>query len=84
MASTYIPCLTVSIIMIISALPLLISGFIIGNRYKRVLNVNQSFFFWIGRDRVVFDVGKNCKVVGIILLGLGIIGLWLGLSIVSY
>ena len=52
------------------------TGYAIGNRYKRVLNVNQWFFFWIGRDRVVFNVGRICKIAGVVLLVLGLLAMW--------
>ncbi len=73
-------CFIYSIILIISALSLMMTGYVIGNRYRRVLKVNQWFFFWIGRDRVVFDVGRICKIAGAVLLVLGLLAMWAGLS----
>jgi len=73
-------CFIYSIILIISALSLMMTGYVIGNRYRRVLKVNQWFFFWIGRNRVVFDVGRICKIAGAVLLVLGLLAMWAGLS----
>ncbi len=72
-------CFVLSIILIISALSLMMAGYVIGNHYRRVLKVNQWFFFWIGRDRVVADVGRICKITGAVLLVLGLLAMWTGL-----
>lgn len=80
MVSTYLPCITYSVILIIFALPLLMVGFVMGDGYKRVLDIDQRFFFWIGRDRVVFNMGLTFKVVGAMILGLGLLGLYLGVT----
>jgi hypothetical protein len=76
-AATQIPCLIVCIVLIGAGLPSLVAGLMVRNRYKRVLKVNQVLFFWIGRDRVVLNVGMTCAIVGLILTGLGTLGMWL-------
>ncbi len=58
----------------------MMTGYVIGNRYRRVLKVNQWFLFWIGRERVVFDAGRICKIAGAVLLVLGLLSMWAGLS----
>jgi hypothetical protein len=79
--STILACTTYGVVLIISAITPLVIGFLIGNEDKRILNVNQTYFFWLGRDRIVFNKGLTLKVDGFVLLGIGLVSLYLGLTI---
>ncbi len=81
MVSTILACTTYGVVLIISAITPLVIGFLIGNEDKRILNVNQTYFFWLGRDRIVFNKGLTLKVIGFVLLGMGLVSLYMGLTI---
>jgi uncharacterized membrane protein len=54
----------------------IVMGIVIGNRYRRVVRINQTFFFWLGRERIVLNLGQFLIAVGLVLLALGIFMLW--------
>ena len=80
---TNIVCVTYSAVIIVIGLSMLTFGFIFRNHERRVVEVNQLLFFWIGRDRVVLDIGRTFMILGGVIIGIGLMGFYIGWTVMN-